>query len=200
MVEEFLRTEAKKILHKYRCTRTSDCQLCFSQLKCVCVNNLKNVLEAAMNTLFIPILNTEKIPFFLTFPIQFTFFPFLLFSLFLWLRPHIHGYFLKPEIFCFLFFFKNPVHMWYSLSTLPDVFVDVRCLLDCGTDTHQLLVLSFTLSIQLQGAGDVVKASMQGQELPVLDVSGFYLLRWPAYIKIYMCASGVKKPNTCSKM
>lgn len=64
MVEEFLRTEAKKILHKYRCTRTSDCQLCFSQLKCVCVNNLKNVLEAAMNTLFIPILNTEKIPFF----------------------------------------------------------------------------------------------------------------------------------------
>lgn len=140
MVEEFLRTEAKKILHKYRCTRTSDCQLCFSQLKCVCVNNLKNVLEAAMNTLFIPILNTEKRPFFFFkhFPYSL---PFFLFFCFLCFYGYVHTYTgifwnLRFSVF---FFFKNPVHMWYSLSTLPDVFVDVRCLLDCGTG----LILSY---------------------------------------------------------
>lgn len=53
-----------------------------------------------------------------------------------------------------------------SCGHLPDVFLDVCCLI---------------LFLQAQGPGCGAKPSMRSQELPLLDVSNFYRLVWPAH-------------------
>lgn len=54
-------------------------------------------------------------------------------------------------------------------------------ILDSGSDTYQSSASLHLHSIQSQNAGFGMKPSIHCEELPSLNVSGFYFLLWTAY-------------------